>query len=119
MTGPTGQVDIPGLAKIGSTVTATAAAFARAHTAQAHALNPASGLSGWATGAALGSASDAWATFMKALAGQVRAFGADLSTSASDYQATDDAAAAQLRASGAGIPAGHPAWGNVYQQRPQ
>ena len=118
MTDASGQVDIPALAKIGGTVTAAAAAFTKAHTAQAEAMRPGVAFTGWATDAALATASQAWATFMKTLAGQVHSFGADLTSSASEYQATDDAAAARLRATGAGIPAGHPAWGNLYRQTP-
>jgi hypothetical protein len=119
VTDPTGQVDIPGLAKIGSTVTAASAAFTKAYTAQAAELKPGIAFTGWAADAALGTASEVWATFMKTLADQVRSFGADLTTSAKEYQAADDAAAARLRATGSGIPAGHPAWGNVYRQTPQ
>lgn len=119
MTEPTGQVDIPALTKVGGTVTAVSAALAKAYTANAEAIKPGGAYTGWATGTALGTASQEWATFVKALADQVRSFGAGLTTSAKDYQAADDAAAARLRASGSGIPAGHPAWGNVYRQTPQ
>ena len=119
MTDPTGQVDIPGLAKIGSTVTAASAAFTKAYAAQAEVLKPGVTFTGWATSTALGTASEAWETFLKTLANQVRSFGTDLTTSAKEYQAADDAAAARLRATGSGIPAGHPAWGNVYRQTPQ
>ena len=115
MTHPTGQVDIPGLAKIGRTVTGSADAFAKAYTAQAGAVQPGSALTGWATGPALVTASDAWATFMKTLSAEVRSFGAGLTRSASDYQAADDAAAARLRTTGAG----HPAWNNVYGREPR
>ena len=102
MTVPTGQVDIPALTKIGGTVTAAANAITQAHTAQADILAPGDALAGWATQTALGAASQSWATFVRTLAGQVRSFGTDLTTSARDYRATDDAAAARLRASGTG-----------------
>lgn len=112
MTHPTGHVDIPGLAKVGRAVTDSAEALAKAYTAQADALRPGPALTGWATGTALATGSDAWVTFMKALSAEVQSFGADLTRSASDYQSTDDGAAARLRTSGAG----HPAWNNVYGQ---
>jgi hypothetical protein len=119
VTDPTGQVDIPGLAKIGNTVTGASAAFAEAYTAQAEVLEPGAAFTGWAASAAPGTAAQAWATFINTLADQVRSFNTDLTTSAKEYQAADDAAAARLRATGSGIPAGHPAWGNLYRQTPQ
>ena len=119
MTHPTGQVDIPGLRVIGDTVTESSTAFAKAHTAQPDAVRPGSTLTGWATGAALANADDVWSAFMKALAGQVRSFGASLTTAAGDYQATDDDAAARVRNAGAGTTSEPPARGSVPGQAPR
>lgn len=115
---PTGQVDIPGLKKISDTVTDSSIAFARAYTAQADAVRPGSTLTGWATGAALANASDAWSTFVKTLAGEVQSFGANLTASANEYQTTDDAAGARVQNAAAGRPGG-PAWGSIHGQAPR
>lgn len=97
---PNGQVDIPGLAKIGGNVTHSADAFDKAFSAQADVLAPGSTLTGWATGAALPGVTDAWSTFVKTLAGQVRSFGVDLTKASNEYQATDDAAADRVSRAG-------------------
>jgi hypothetical protein len=113
---PKGQVDIPGLAKVGDNVLQAAEAFEKAFSAHTAALDPGSTMTGWATGAALPGATQAWSTFIKGLAGQVASFGAGLTKASNDYAATDSAAAARIGTAGAGIPAGHPAWAGVFGQ---
>jgi hypothetical protein len=116
---PNGQVDIPGLAKVGSNVTHSAESFDKAFSGHADALTPDSTFTGWSTGASVASATQAWSTFVKNLTGQVRAFGADLTTSSAAYESTDTAAAERVKQAGAGIPAGHPAWAGVHGQGPR
>jgi hypothetical protein len=116
---PNGQVDIPGLTKVGSNVTHSAEAFDKAHSSHAETLAPGSAYPGWATGASLAGAADAWSTFMKNLADQVRTFGENLTTTANEYQATDNAAADQVHQAGAGSHPGHPAGVGAYGQAPQ
>ena len=93
---PTGQVDIAGLAKAGSTAEHTAATFTHPHSP----LVPAGALDGWTSAAALAHAAQVWTTFLGNLAGQVRDFGADLSASAAQYQDADTTAAHRVAAAG-------------------
>ena len=99
---PTGQVDSAGLAKVGSNVTHAAEVFDKAFSAQADVLAGGSTLAGWATGAALPATTAAWSTFVGNFAGQIRSFGADLGTTASDYESADSAAADLVVGAGAG-----------------
>ncbi len=116
---PIGKVDISGLAKVGGSVAEAADGFDKAYSAQAQALSPGSAWTGWATGAALPGAAQAWSGYVKGLAGQVRSFGSDLTKASNDYQAADTAAGDRVGHAGAGIPPGHPAWAGVYGQAPR
>lgn len=98
------EVDVPGLARVGGDVTASAPGFAKAYAAQSEALSTGSGLPGWSTGAALAGAVQAWAAFVRNLAGQVGTLGAELTTASREYQGADAHAAAGLRNAGAGSP---------------
>ncbi len=112
---PVGRVDVPGLARVGSTVEQMSASFGQAYTAHADGLAAGDAAAGWASGAALPGAAERWATFVRGLAADVKAFGAGLAASAQAYQRTDDAAADRIlnaAGPGAGTPAGHPAWGH-------
>ena len=100
---PSGQVDIPGLAKVGSSVTHCAGAFEKAFSAESGVLAPGSTLTGWATGAAVAAATEAWSTFVRNLAGQIRSFGADLSSASSAYQSTDSTAADRVAGAGTSL----------------
>ena len=90
---PNGQVDIAGLAEVGGHVTHTAETFEKAYSGQAAAVAPGSTLAGWATGAVLPAATEAWSQFVTDLAGQVRSFGTGLTTAANEYRRADQAAA--------------------------
>jgi hypothetical protein len=94
------QVDTFGLAKVGSAVAQTSAGFATAYASRADALAAAGALDGWATGAALTVAAEAWGAFLKQLAAQVDAVGADLTRAADEFRAADAAAGNRVTVAG-------------------
>ncbi len=108
---PVGQVDIPGLSRMGKAVEQAADSFEKAHARHADRLAPGAGRGGWSTTAALNHGSETWAAFLKQLAAQVRDLGTGLSSSAQEYQAADQASSARITGAAADshIPAGHPA----------
>ncbi len=108
---PVGQVDIPGLSRVGKAVERAAGSFEKAQARHADRLAPGAGRGGWSTTAALNRGSETWAAFLKQLAGQVRDLGTGLSSSAQEYPAADQASSARINAAAADahIPAGHPA----------
>jgi hypothetical protein len=112
-----GTVDIPGLAKVGTAVADSAAGFEQAHAAHAARLRIGGSSPAWAGAEAAATAADRWGAFLRQVAGQVRALGADLTRSAADHRAADDAAARRISA--AGIPAGHPAAGRAHGYGPR
>ncbi|MEV4346801.1 hypothetical protein AB0J83_20275 [Actinoplanes sp. NPDC049596] len=96
------QVDLPGLAAMGSAVTAASAGFRTAYSRNEADLTSGTVADGWATASAVTRAGEAWRAFSGELAGQVRAFGDGLSQSARELAASDQASAE--RVSGAGGP---------------
>jgi hypothetical protein len=92
------QVDLPGLARMGGAVAGASDGFRSAYLDnEAETAGPADG---WATGAALAQAGEAWRVFTGTLADQVRDFGHGLSRSAAELLAGDQAAADRVGAAG-------------------
>jgi hypothetical protein len=90
---PPTEVDIAGLAKTGAAVEHAAAGFQ----APRDSLAPSGAMPGWASGAALTAAGAAWTEYLGTLTGEVQAFGAGLTSAASDYRLADDDAAGRVR----------------------
>lgn len=97
---PNSHVDTFGLAKVGAAVTQSSPAFAKACTSRAGSLAPAGALDGWATGAALAGAAQAWGVFLTQLAAQVGTVGADLTRAADEFRAADTAAGNRIAVAG-------------------
>jgi hypothetical protein len=97
---PVSQVDTFGLARVGSAVTQSSAGFATAFTSRADALAAAGALDGWAAGAALAGAAQAWGAFLRQLSVQVGQAGADLTRSAGEFRAADAAAGNRIAVAG-------------------
>lgn len=115
MSQPVSQVDPPGLMAVRRNAVAAGDQFDEAQAAHVSKLGTGSEIQQWSTGSALGSATTAWTAFARQLAGQVQGIGADLSTAARDYEASDTASAARTGS----IPAGHPAIGRAHGYGPQ
>lgn len=107
-------VDMPGLATVGSDVEHAATSFTRAGTAYVDKLGDGRQIVGFTTGTAMDPAADRWIAFLRQLAEQVQRLGADLSTAARDYQATDADAAARTSQAGAETPFGNDAYAQSY-----
>ena len=94
------QVDTFGLAKVGSAVSDSAEAFAKAHTSRADQLVAAGALPGWSSGAALDATAQAWGGFLRQLSAQVETLGTELTRTAADFRAADAAAGNRVTAAG-------------------
>ncbi len=92
-------VDVDALKRVGAQVEATAAMLRESVRAAGAGLAPSSPPGSAAVVAARG-AERAWLAELRRLAGELDGFGADLSASAREYRAVDEASADGLRRSG-------------------
>lgn len=97
---PVSQVDTFALARIGSAVERSAAAFATAHSSRAEVLTIAGSSAGWAAEPVLDAAVRTWGAFLTHLSEQVGTLGADLTAAAGEFREADAAAGHRIDVAG-------------------